>query len=318
MPAMKPLLRIGTRRSPLALAQAREVRARLADAHPALAAPDAIEIVPLQTTGDSVRDRPLADIGGKGLFTKEIEEALIEGSVDVAVHSMKDVATWLPPGLVIDCVLPRENPLDAFFARDGATLDTLAPGSRVGTSALRRQALILARRPDVTVVPLRGNVATRLRKLEDGAVDATLLAVAGLNRLGKTDIIDQVLDPAVMLPAVAQGAIAVERRIDDPTVAAWLAAIDCRRSRQRVTAERALLKILDGSCRTPIAALATVDDDGGLRLDGLVALPDGSRVHRVSERGAAVDAVAIGEAAGHALADLAGPDFLAALSAPAV
>src|SRR5471032_1769981 len=207
-------VRIGTRGSPLALAQAREVRARLIAAHPALAEPGAIEIVIISTTGDRVLDRNLADIGGKGLFTKELEQALAEGGIDVAVHSMKDVPTLLPEGLVIDCFLPREDPRDALFSAAGGGLATLKSGAVVGTSSLRRQALLLYARPDLRVVPFRGNVETRLAKLAAGVVDATLLAVAGLRRLGKEHLITTILPPETMLPAAAQGAVGIERRLD--------------------------------------------------------------------------------------------------------
>ena len=234
-------LRIGTRGSPLALAQAHETRARLAAAHPDLAAADAMEIVVINTTGDMLLDRTLADAGGKGLFTKEIEEALLDGRIDLAVHSMKDVPTVLPPGLEIAALLPREDPRDAFFSRTGAGLDALPAGAVLGTAGLRRQAQILERRPDLKIVPLRGNVQTRLRKLAEGEVDAMLLALAGLRRLGLADKLTEVLEPEVMLPAVAQGAIGIEIRCDDAATKGLLAAIACAATERRVTAERAQL-----------------------------------------------------------------------------
>src|ERR1700735_4626679 len=215
MTRIAPLLRIGTRGSPLALAQAHEVRARLADAFPELAAAEAVQIIVINTTGDTVTDRTLAAIGGKGLFTKEIEQALLDDTIDLAVHSMKDVPTFQPDGLIVDCFLPREDPRDAFFSHKAKTIGTLPPGAVVGTASLRRQAQILYDRPDLRVVPFRGNVQTRLKKLEDGVVDATLLAVAGMKRLGHADRIGTVLSPEEMLPAVAQGAIGLERRRAD-------------------------------------------------------------------------------------------------------
>ena len=304
-----PLLRIGTRGSPLALAQAHEVRGRLAAAFPALAAPDAVEIVVIRTTGDAVTDRTLSAIGGKGLFTKEIEQALLDGAVDLAVHSMKDVPTAQPDGLVVDSFLPREDPRDAFFARGAANLAALPSGAVVGTASLRRQAQILSARPDLRVVPFRGNVETRLKKLEDGVVDATLLAVAGLKRLGHAGRLGTVLEPEEMLPAVAQGAIGLERRTADARVAHYLAALDDAPTAMRVAAERALLAALDGSCKTPIAALAEFQPDGTLRLRALIVRPDGSARHAAERLGAAADAARMGHDAGAALRAQAGPEF---------
>mgnify|MGYP001809902801 CR=1 FL=1 len=292
-------LRIGTRGSPLALAQAHETRARLAAAHPDLAAADAMEIVVINTTGDMLLDRTLADAGGKGLFTKEIEEALLDGRIDLAVHSMKDVPTVLPPGLEIAALLPREDPRDAFFSRTGAGLDALPAGAVLGTAGLRRQAQILERRPDLKIVPLRGNVQTRLRKLAEGEVDAMLLALAGLRRLGLADKLTEVLEPEVMLPAVAQGAIGIEIRCDDAATKGLLAAIACAATERRVTAERALLAALDGSCRTPIAALATLSDDGTrLSLRAKALSHDGRQVFVATVEGPAADAAAMGDEAG--------------------
>lgn len=280
-----PALRIGTRGSPLALAQAYEVRDRLAAAHPDLAAsPDAdaqpIEIVVIKTTGDRILDRPLAEIGGKGLFTKELDQALEDGAVDLCVHSMKDVPTVLPQSMVIAALLAREDPRDVWFARGGETLTTLPPGSRVGTASLRRQAQVLALRPDLVVGVLRGNVATRLAKLERGEVDATMLALAGLKRLKQTDHGGRVIEPAEILPAVAQGAIGLQIRRSDAATAARVAALHCAETGARVAMERGFLAALDGSCRTPIAGLAVMD---GTRLSftGMVAAPDGGRVERI-------------------------------------
>jgi hydroxymethylbilane synthase len=307
--AARPLLRIGTRGSPLALAQAEEVRLRLAAAHPALAAPDAVEIVVIRTTGDMVRDRTLAAIGGKGLFTKEIEEALLSGAIDLAVHSLKDVTTWLPDGLEIGAVLPREDPRDAFFSARAPTLMALPAGAVVGTASLRRQAQVLHRRPDLRVVPLRGNVETRLRKLADGAVDATLLAVAGLKRLGLGDRMTCPCETELMLPAVAQGAIGIEIRAGDERVGALIAPINDAASATRVAAERAFLATLDGSCKTPIAALAELTADGRLHLRGMVIRPDGTELHETERQGPLADAAAMGRDAGEELRARAGPGF---------
>ncbi len=309
-----PRLRLGTRGSPLALAQANEVRARLAGADPELGAEGAVEIVVITTTGDTIQDRTLADIGGKGLFTKEIEEALLAGRIDAAVHSMKDVPTWLPEGLEISTILPREDPRDALFSAGGQDLAGLPAGSVVGTASLRRQAQVLLARPDLKVVPFRGNVQTRLRKLAEGEVDATLLAMAGLNRLGLSGKVSAVLAPEEMLPAVAQGAIGLEIRRDDAVTRRTLAALDDPDSAVRVAAERACLAGLDGSCRTPIAAFAELEAGGAeLRLRALVALPDGSQAHRAERRGPASEAVALGRDAGAALRAAAGPAFFTAL-----
>jgi hydroxymethylbilane synthase len=305
-------VRIGTRGSPLALAQAHQTRARLAAAHAALAAPDAIEIVVIKTTGDRIQDRTLMEAGGKGLFTKEIEEALAAGTIDLAVHSMKDVPTWLPDGMEIRCLLPREDPRDAFFSTVAKHLDDLPEGAVVGTASLRRQAQVLSRRPDLKVVPIRGNVETRLRKLADGDVDATLLALAGLKRLDMTDRITSILEPDVMLPAVAQGAIGIETRSDDEVTNALLEPLNCATTMVRVSAERALLAALDGSCRTPIAALAVLDAAGALSLEAMVADPAGSRVLTTTRSGSAADAVAMGRDAGEELKSLMPPDFFVA------
>ncbi len=306
--------RIGTRGSPLALAQAREVQRRLVEAHAALAAPGATEIVAIKTTGDRVHDRPLAEVGGKGLFTKEIEEALLAGTIDVAAHSMKDVPTWLPAGLTIAAILPREDPRDAFFSRHDGGLADLPEGAVLGTASLRRQAQVLSVRPDLTVVPLRGNVDTRLRKLAEAQVDATLLALAGLKRLEKDAVPYTVLEPEEMLPAAGQGAIGLEVRAEDATAIGLVAAVNHGPSAQRVAAERACLEVLDGSCRTPIAALAELSDDGeAMRLRALVAYPDGSRVYHAERRGPAREAEALGRAVGAALRDAAGPELFAAL-----
>ena len=308
------LIRIGTRGSPMALAQTHLVRDRLIAAHPDLAAPGAIEVHVIQTTGDQVQDRTLAAIGGKGLFTKEIEEGLLDRSIDMAVHSMKDVQTWLPDGLDIVCLLPRDDPRDGFISQKAKSLAALPGGSVIGTASLRRQAQILAKRPDLKVVPFRGNANTRLRKLSEGQVDATLLAVCGLQRLGMPEVVTAALSREEMLPAVAQGAIGVECRADDAAMRARLAPLHDRRTEICVTAERALLRVLDGSCRTPIAALAEFGAGDRLNLTGLVIKPDGSVRYDATRSGPASDAEAMGADAGGELKRRAGPSFLDALT----
>ena len=311
------LIRIGTRGSPLALVQAAWVRERLAAAWPELAADGAVEIVPIKTTGDRITDRSLADAGGKGLFTKEIEEALRDRRVDVAVHSLKDVETRLPDGLEIDCVPAREDPRDVLVAEgEGAprSLAAIPRGATVGTSSLRRRAQVLALRPDLRVVEWRGNVDTRIQRLARGEAAATLLALAGLKRLGRDVARWGVLEAAEMLPAVAQGALGIERRADDERVARHLAPLGDRASLLAVTAERAFLAALDGSCRTPIAALARLDGGDRLAFDGLVASPDGTRVERIARGGAAADAAAIGRDAGAEIRRRVGERFFSTAS----
>ncbi len=302
--AAREALRIGTRGSRLALVQTAEVERRLRIVHAGIE----IDRHVIKTTGDTVQDRTLATIGGKGLFTKELDEALIAGRIDMAVHSMKDMETWLREGIAIACVLPREDPRDVLIAREGTSLATLRAGAVLGTASLRRQALALARRPDLKIVPLRGNVETRLRKVAEGEVDATLLALAGLRRLGLGHRATAILDPEDMLPAAGQGAIAVTIRAGDEAMRAALAPMNDEPSALRVRAERACLAELDGSCRTPIGALAEIDGDV-LRLRALIALPDGSAVLREERRGKAADAAAIGRDAGAALKRRAPPAF---------
>ncbi len=303
-----PILRIGTRGSPLALAQAAMVRARLAAA---LNVPeDAIVQHVIRTTGDVIQDRTLAQAGGKGLFTKEIEEALLDGSIDLAVHSAKDMPTQLPDGLMITAVLPREDPRDVFISPRAKTLRELPPGAVVGTASLRRQAIVKHLRRDLEVVPLRGNVETRLRKVEDGVVDATLLALAGLKRLGLTQAATSIFSAEEFLPAVGQGVVALEARADDATTRAALDAINHADTATALAAERAFLTVLDGSCRTPIAGYATLAG-GRLKFRGLVAKPDGSASFEAAREGAADDAAALGADAGRELKARAGADFFA-------
>jgi hydroxymethylbilane synthase len=303
--------RIGTRGSPLALAQAEEVKTRLIAAFPEMS--DHTEIVVIKTTGDIVLDRALAEIGGKGLFTKEIDDAMLDGRIDIAVHSMKDVPTWMPDGIVLPCMLEREDTRDVFISEKATSIADLPAGSVIGTAALRRQALILSRRPDLKVVTFRGNVQTRLKKLAAGEVDATLLALAGLNRLGRADVATSIIESDEMLPAVAQGAIGITCRTDDEEAHKALAALNHDETVIRVTAERAFLKVLDGSCRTPIAALAELDGKGGFSMRGLAARPDGSQVLETERSGLAVDAEAMGRDAGEELKGRAGPGFFDAL-----
>ncbi len=302
----KAALTIGTRGSPLALAQAHETRNRLLAAHPGLAEAD-IAIQVIKTSGDRIQDRELAEAGGKGLFTKEIEDSLLAGGIDLAVHSMKDMPTQLPPGLIMAAYLPREDPRDVLLAARPLSFGDLPEGARVGTSSLRRRAFLLARRPDLQVVTFRGNVQTRLAKLAAGEVAATFLALAGLRRLNMLPEGMSVLEPQQMLPAVAQGAIGIECRAGDTRVLALLAALDDAATRRRVEAERAFLEVLDGSCRTPIAALAEIQADGSLWLRGAVARPDGSQLLETERRGQ--DGVALGQDAGAELKQRAGPDF---------
>jgi hydroxymethylbilane synthase len=297
----------------MALAQARQVGAALAAAHPALAAPDAVELVVVRTTGDKIQDRPLAELGGKGLFIKEIEEALLDHSVDLAVHSAKDVPSFLPAGLELACFLERDDPRDAFISLKADGFAGLAQASVVGTSSPRRQAQILARWPGLKVVPFRGNAETRLRKLAEGRADVTLLAIAGLVRIGRQDAARKILSPEEMLPAVAQGAIAVEIREEDGKARAWLAPLSHAPTAAVIAAERAMLAVLEGSCRTPIAGLAEIDGAGVLTLKALVAMPDGSAVHRTTQAGGSGDAVRIGREAGRALKASAGAAFFASL-----
>jgi hydroxymethylbilane synthase len=303
-----PILRLGTRGSPLAMAQSREVAAALANMKPELGEPGAIEIVVIRTTGDAIQNRSLANQGGKGLFVKEIEEALERGAVDIGVHSAKDLPTHLPPDMAIGCVLPRADPRDAFFARRHTTLQTLPPGSLVGTASPRRQALILSTRPDLNVTLLRGNVETRLRKLDEGEVDATLLAVAGLDRLEQSGRITEYLDPNVIVPAAGQGTIALEIRSSDHRVRDLIAPANCAASAVMLDAERSVVSALNGSCNSPIAAWARMQS-GEFVIDALAAKLDGSAIHRVRLTGVTADALPIGREAGRQLAAALPPDF---------
>ena len=308
----KGKLLIGTRGSPLALWQANHVRALLIAAHGL--GEDAVALEPITTSGDRIRDKPLRDFGGKGLFTKEIDEALLDKRVDIAVHSMKDLPTELPPGTTIAAVLPRGDVRDAFISAKGESLAALPPGAVVGSSSLRRQAQVKRLRPDLQAIDFRGNVETRLKKLDQGIVDATLLALAGLERLGLTRHVTSVLPTDEMLPAVAQGAIGISCRSDDTQTRDLLQALNDDRTATAVSCERAFLGELDGSCRTPIAGLAEIAD-GVLRFRGLVLNPEGTEWHEIEKSGAPEDAVGIGASSGRELLALAGPNFLATLTA---
>ena len=304
-----PFLRIGTRGSKLALWQAHAVRDALAAAHGVDPAAIAIEVI--RTTGDAIQDRPLSEAGGKGLFTKEIEEALASGAVDVAVHSCKDMPTALPPGHDLVACLPREDVRDAFISPRAGSLRDLPRGAVVGTASLRRQAMVRRLRPDVAVVTFRGNVDTRLKKLADGAVDATLLALAGLRRLDREAEATAVLDTDAFLPAVGQGAVGIEARTADRRTCELLAGINHRDTLATVAAERAFLAELDGSCRTPIAGHARIAD-GGIVFRGMILRPDGSETHETETGGAVADGPRLAAEAARELRGRAAPGFFTA------
>ncbi|PTU80304.1 hydroxymethylbilane synthase [Pseudomonas indoloxydans] len=289
-------IRIATRKSALALWQAEYVKARLEQAHPGLK----VSLVPMVSRGDKLLDAPLAKIGGKGLFVKELETALLENEADIAVHSMKDVPMDFPEGLGLYCICEREDPRDAFVSNTYASLDALPPGSVVGTSSLRRQAQLLARRPDLKIQFLRGNVNTRLAKLDAGEYDAIILAAAGLIRLGFEDRIRSSISAEDSLPAGGQGAVGIECRSADSDVHALLAPLHHRDTALRVTAERALNKHLNGGCQVPIACYALLEDDQ-LWLRGLVGQPDGGLLLRAEDRAASSDAEALGVRVAEAL-----------------
>ena len=302
---MKPY-RIGTRGSPLALAQAHETRSRLMAVHQL--PEDAFEIVVLSSKGDRITDRPLSEIGGKGLFTEELEEQLSDGRLDLAVHSSKDMATRLPEGLGIVAYLEREDPRDAFISPVAKRLSDLPENAIVGSSSLRRQALIRRLRPDISVIMFRGLVDTRLRKLAEGEAHATLLAYAGLKRLGKTEVVTELLDADSFPPAPGQGAICIEARLDDGRIADLLAPIDHAQTHAALLCERAFLGSLDGSCRTPIAGHAKLSGDQ-ISFFGMILTPDGTVSHEVRMQGLASEAAALGVAAGADARGRAGPDF---------
>jgi hydroxymethylbilane synthase len=301
-----PFLTIGTRGSVLALWQAHEVQRLLAAAHGVRA--EDIAIRTFTTTGDKLTDRPLSEAGGKGLFSKEIEAALAAGEIDLGVHSSKDMASVLPDGLVLAAFLAREDIRDAFVSLEYASLEALPQGARLGSSSIRRAAQVLRERPDLTIVPFRGNVGTRLQKLGDGVADATLLAAAGLNRLGQSDKITAHLDPRRFLPAPAQGAICIEIRADDRRTAGLVAPLDHTPTSTAIAAERALLRTLDGSCRTPIGAFTELNEIS-CSLTAEILSPDGSEFYRDTLSGRPDEALRIGAELGRRLLAAAGPDF---------
>ena len=304
-PASPSRLRLGTRGSSLALAQARMMAARLRELHPGLEA----EEVVIRTRGDELVDSPLHQVGGKGLFVKEIEEALLGGRIDAAVHSLKDLPGELPPGLVLGAVPEREEPWDVLVSRGGESIRNLAPGSRVGTSSLRRRAQLLRYRKDLEVVDLRGNVDTRLRKVAEGQVHAAILAAAGLNRLGLGERATEALAPEVMLPAVAQGALGIETREGDAETLALLAALEHLPTRQAVEAERRAMAVLEGGCKVPMAAFAE-PRRGRLHLRALVASLDGRRLAEAEGEGAPGDASALGGEVARRILASGGRDIL--------
>ncbi|WP_106745021.1 hydroxymethylbilane synthase [Yoonia maritima] len=306
MPTPAQTFKIGTRGSPLALAQAHETRDRLMAAFDL--PEDAFEICVIKVTGDQIQDKPLREIDGKGLFTREIEEALLDGGIDIAVHSTKDMPVAQPGGLVMDTFLPREDVRDAFISLKYQSLSDLPDGAVVGTSSTRRRAQLAARFPKLKVVEFRGNVQTRLKKLADGVADATFLATAGLRRLGMDDVPYTPISPDDMLPAIAQGAIGIERRLDDARAQTMLAAIHDGPTGQQIAAERAFLGRLDGSCETPIGALAELDGDQ-LRLRGEILSEDGSRVLADEATGHVATGPDMGNAMALRLLSRAGPDF---------
>ena len=300
-------IRIGTRSSPLALAQAYETRSRLMKAHDL--PEDRFQIVKKTSAGDRIQDKALRDFGGKGLFTKEIEDALLENEIDVAVHSMKDVATALPPGLTIPCLLPREDVRDAFISFKAKDIKDLPQGAVVGTSSLRRQAQVKRLRPDLEVITYRGNVQTRLHKLEQGVADATLLANAGLRRLGYEDKITSLIETSQMLPAVAQGAIGLQIRDEDEQMTRLVAPLNDQPTFDCVMMERAFLGRLDGNCRTPIAGLANLEGNE-ISFRGMILSPDGAESHETSRKGPVAEAVKLAIDAADQLLAEAGADFL--------
>ena len=303
---MQTFLRIGTRGSPLALAQAHETQARLMAAHGM--PQQAFEIVVITTSGDRIQDRPLSEAGGKGLFTKEIEEALLERRIDIAVHSSKDMPTQLPDGLELSAFLPREDARDAFIGKAARTIADLPEGAKVGSSSLRRQALIRRMRPDLDVVMFRGNVQTRLRKLDEGVAAGTILAYAGLKRLGLEHVITDLMPLDNFPPAPGQGAIGIESRIGDRDVETMLTAIHDVPTGQALACERAFLAALDGSCRTPIAGHAVITNDR-LAFAGLIISPDGTRSYEIKAEGPADEAARIGDEAASTVRAKAGEDF---------
>ena len=309
----QPRLRIGTRGSPLALLQADEVRAALVEQTDIEAIED-VEIIPIRTSGDRIQDRRLLEIGGKGLFTKEIEESLMDRRIDLAVHSSKDMPAALPAGLGMDAFLKREDPRDAWLARDSASVKEIVVGATIGTGSLRRASQLLRLRPDLNIVPMRGNLDTRLAKLETGLVDATLLAVAGLKRLGRIEAATFIFEVDRMVPAPGQGAIGIERRLDDDATNELIREINHPATASEVLAERACLATLEGDCRTPVGILARLELDL-ITVRGRLLSPDGRQCFEAAVDGAAEDAARLGREVGTALLEQAGPEFMDSLKA---
>ncbi len=305
-PSRSAPLRIGTRGSPLALAQAYQTRRRLTEALDVTE--DSFEIVVISTSGDRILDRPLKEVGGKGLFTKEIEQEMLDGKIDIAVHSMKDMPVEQPDGLMLGCYLPREDVRDAFVSSHFNNVSDLPSGSKVGTSSLRRKAQIKFFRPDLEVVEFRGNVQTRLKKLSDGVASCTFLAMAGLNRLGLADVAQSAINPSEMLPAIAQGAIGIEWREADKKIADILKKIHHEETAQQINAERAFLAELDGSCQTPIAGLATIEGSS-LKLTGQVLRTDGSDSISETASSNIEDGPELGRELAQKILAQAGPNF---------
>lgn len=316
--AASDVLRIGTRGSPLALTQTGMVIEALKNAHRFLAEKGAVETVAIKTTGDKEQSQLLSTIGGKGLFTKELDEAMLAGNIDIAIHSMKDMPTFLPDGISLHAIMPREDVRDAFISNIAGTLDELPSNAVVGTASLRRQAQILNRRPDLRVVPIRGNIDTRLGKLNDGEVAATLLAYAGLRRLGKESAATSIIDTEFMLPAVGQGALAATCLTDDHRANTLLSSLAAPGVSAAILCERAMLAVLDGSCHTPIAGLAEVDDTGVLSLRGLIADPQGRQKVETMVSGPVAKAEQLGQKAAQELLLKAGPALIDAIKSEQV
>ena len=305
-PSPSSPLRIGTRGSPLALAQAYETRKRLTNA--LNIGEDSFEIVVISTSGDRILDRPLKEVGGKGLFTKEIEQDMLDRKIDIAVHSMKDMPVEQPDGLTLGCYLPREDVRDAFVSSRYKNVNELPSGSKVGTSSLRRKAQLKFSRPDLEVVEFRGNVQTRLKKLKDGVATCTFLAMAGLNRLGLEEVAQSTMNPNEMLPAIAQGAIGIEWREEDEQISDILKKIHHEETGQRLNTERAFLAELDGSCQTPIAGLAIIEGSS-LKFTGQVLRTDGSESISETAFGDIEDGPRLGREMAQKILSQAGPEF---------
>ena len=306
-------LRIGTRGSPLALTQTGTVIEALKNAHPLLKQKGAVEMVVITTTGDRVQNRLLAEVGGKGMFTKELDEALLDDQIDIGIHSMKDMPTYLPDGIALHAIMPREDVRDAFVSKKHGSFGDLPEGATLGTASLRRRSQVLNTRPDLRVVPLRGNVDTRLQKIETGEADATILALAGLKRLGKEEAATEIMETDLLLPAVGQGSLAATCRMEDAGANALLAGLAEPTTTAAIIAERAMLVVLDGSCHSPIAGLARPDGKGNLDMRGLIARPNGTEVADMTATAPMTDAQDLGRSLAEDLLVKAGPGILEAI-----